>query len=96
MAKLYRVRYDVISQAERMREKYYYLSEKELWEVEESNNMTNEEIELHYKRSEYYYNKAEEIDKALLSIVGYNQATWENIVKLKNSAYVRDMLDNEI
>lgn len=96
MEKLYRVKYEVISQAERMRDKFYFLSEQEMWKVQDSENMTNEEGEKHFKKSEEYYEKAEKISNALMSIKGYNQATWSNIIILKESALQRDKLDDEI
>lgn len=95
MSKLYFVKYEVIAQAERMKDKYYFLAENEQWKVQE-NTMSNKDAERHFKKSEMYHSQAEKINEALMSIVGNNQATWNNIQILKQAAFQRTMLDNEI
>lgn len=102
MSKLYCIPYNVISQAERMRDKYFFLAENEQWKVQYQGqsdsfpSLTAEEVEQCFKMSEQYYNEALEIAEALNNIKGHNKAEWKYIEVLKNASSKRDMLDAEI
>ena len=100
--KLYYVPHNTISQAERMREKYFFLAENEQWKVQYQGQsdefpvLTNEQVEKCFKQSEEYYNRALEIDEALKNIKSFNQAEWKYIKILRGAAFQRTALDAEI
>ena len=99
MSKLYYVKFEVIDQAERMREKYYFLAEQEEWRViyqgqEGYKKLSSEEVDQCWKRAEEYRIKGDKINDSLMSIKGRNQAEWKHIEILRTASLERDLLDS--
>ena len=99
MSKLYYIKFEVIDQAERMKDKYYFLSEQEEWKViyqgqENYPKLSSKEVDNCWKMAERYRAEGDKINEALINIKGRNQAEWKYLEILREASYERDLLDS--
>jgi len=98
MNKLYFIKSNVRTQAERMADKYNYLWHEIEWLIEDNTISIFKCNEL-YRKIDYYKEKEEKINNALYEARSHGsayKAEWKYIEILKKAASERDNLDNEI